>query len=82
MNGTDGVLVIGSYDEGVDVAIRLGPLPDSRSVSLVFHTRPRRDGIVRAFIDHVGPPARTELDRVARIVYEAEAARRGRQDHP
>jgi hypothetical protein len=28
------------------------PIP----VSLVFQTRPRRDGIVRAFVDHMGRP--------------------------
>jgi hypothetical protein len=39
-------------------------------------------GLVRAFVDHVGPPLRTELDRIARNVWEAEAARRGRQDRP
>jgi hypothetical protein len=35
-------------------------------------------GIVRAFVDHVGPSPRTELDRIARNVWEAEAARKGR----
>jgi DNA-binding transcriptional LysR family regulator len=37
-------------------------------VNLVFQTRPRRDGIVRAFVDHMGPLLRAELERIAGIV--------------
>jgi hypothetical protein len=35
-------------------------------------------GLVRAFVGHVGPPLRTELDRITRNVWEAEAGRKGR----
>jgi DNA-binding transcriptional LysR family regulator len=45
-------------------------------VSLVFHTRPRREGIVRAFVDHVGPLLRAELERIAGIVSASEAPHR------
>jgi DNA-binding transcriptional LysR family regulator len=54
--------------------------PTPVPVSFVFHTRPRRDGIMRAFVDHVGPLLRAELERIAGIVSAAEAAALGRQD--
>jgi DNA-binding transcriptional LysR family regulator len=83
-----GVCRLLSYQVADQLAARvLEPLltqfePPPIPVSLVFHTRPRRDGIVRAFVDHVGPPLRTELDRIARIVSESEAAPTDHQNHP
>jgi DNA-binding transcriptional LysR family regulator len=49
-------------------------------VSLVFQTRPRRDGIVRAFVDYMGPLLRAELERIAGIVSASEAAASGRRE--
>ena len=50
--------------------------------SLVFQTRPRRDGIVRAFVDHMGPLLRAELERIAGIVSASEAAASVHRDGP
>jgi DNA-binding transcriptional LysR family regulator len=83
-----GVCRLLSYQVADQLANRiLEPLltqfePAPVPVSLVFHTRPRRDGIVRAFVDHVGPLLRAELDRISGIVTASESAVPDRQDGP